>query len=103
MGHTRFKSCGECETPNPVHAKNCICGESFEHEFNINLDEALRHGAIARGMDLDESEVVLSENISQDFRKQVLNSGDEVLINIIKTIPEETYGCLLNMVDGIKR
>ena len=104
VGHTRFKSCGECETPNPVHAKNCIaCGESFEHEFNINLDEALRHGAIARGMDLDESEVVLSENISQDFRKKVLNSGDEVLINIIKTIPEETYGRLLNMVDGIKR
>ena len=54
-------------------------------------------------MDLDESEVVLSENISQDFRNKVLNSGDEVLINIIKTIPEETYGRLLNMVDGIKR
>ncbi len=104
IGHARFKSCSECETPNPIHAKNCLaCGESFEHEFNVNLDEALRHGAIARGMDLDESEVVLSENISQDFRNKVLNSGDEVLINIIKTIPEETYGRLLNMVDGIKR
>ena len=65
------------------------CGKEFSEEFEVTLKEALRHGVIARGMDLSEDETRKSEKISS-LRADILSSGDEVLINLISKIPEES-------------
>ena len=103
IGHGRQKACGECGSPNPLGAKECIaCGESFTQDFDVRLNEALRHGAIVRGMDIDEDEVQLGETLAPALEKKVLRSGDEVLINILKTVPEESYGRLARMMGDIR-
>ena len=56
----------------------------------MTLKEALRYGVIARGMDLSEEETRRSEKISSSLRADILSSGDEVLINLISKIPEES-------------
>ena len=102
IGHSRQKACGECGSPNPFGATECIaCGSSFAHEFSVQLDEALRHGAIVRGMDVEEEEVLLGEKIAPTLQKKVLRSGDEFLVNFLRTVPEESYGRLARMM-GVK-
>ena len=77
---------------NPVAAESCqSCGASFVNNFTISLDEALRTGAIVRGMELEEAEVVESEKISQDLRGKMLRSGDQKIIQITRLLPEESY------------
>ncbi len=87
-----LKSCHECGSMNPVAAESCqSCGASFVNNFTISLDEALRTGAIVRGMELEEAEVVESEKISQDLRSKMLRSGDQKIIQITRLLPEESY------------
>ena len=58
-------------------AKVVQCLVQFStHDFILTLDEALRTGAIVRGMDLDESEVQEGERIAEIVRGRVLRSGD---------------------------
>ena len=103
VGHTRQKACGECGSPNPFGAKECIaCGSSFAQEFSVQLDEALRHGAIVRGMDVDEEEVLLGEKLAPELQKKVLRGGDEFLVNVLRGIPAESYGRLARMMGEIK-
>lgn len=91
----QFKSCGDCGALNPAGANNChSCGKSFAASFSLTLDEALRAGAIIRGMDLDESEVITGEAIADPIRTRLLKSGDEALIRITKVLPDEAYGRL---------
>ena len=97
---SRMKTCGECGALNPLSAKDCqSCGEGFGHDFEISLNDALRVGAIIRGMDLDEEEVQEGEAIRDVFRKGVLSSGDDQLIKILKLLPEESYGRLARMFE----
>jgi superfamily II DNA or RNA helicase len=99
----RMKACGDCEALNPISADEChSCGESFGHDFEISLNDALRVGAIIRGMDLDEDEVQEGEAIRDVFRKGVLSSGDDQLIRILKQLPEESYGRLARLLDHSK-
>ena len=73
----RLKSCRECGALNALAASDChSCGASFQADFVITLREALRSGAIVRGMDLDEQEVVESENMAEEIREVVLRSGE---------------------------
>ncbi|EIM27210.1 DEAD/DEAH box helicase [Microvirga lotononidis] len=86
----RFKTCEDCGQLNPISADSCQnCGASFRAEYDITLNEALRLGAIVRGMDLDEDEVRASEANKTVIIDQVLRSGDDLLINLIKQVPEE--------------
>ena len=79
------KPCPNCGTNNPVGAKKCcMCGHSFSSEFNLKLDEALRTGAIIRGMDIPELEVVLAEGMAENVRAAILQSGDARLIKLLK-------------------
>ena len=67
--------------------------------FYKELNEALRDGAIVRGMEIDENEVQHGENISDTLQKDILSSGDEVLIKILNKMPKESLGRLVRMVD----
>jgi superfamily II DNA or RNA helicase len=99
----RMKVCSACDQLNPLTAKECqFCGEKFGHEFEISLDEALRVGAIIRGMELDEDEVKEGEEIRDEFRKGVLASGDAQLVKLIRLLPEESYGRLARILENSK-
>ena len=56
--------------------------------------DALRQGAIVRGMELDEAQVVAGEKIAPMVRAKLLASGDETLVSIVKALPEESWGRL---------
>jgi hypothetical protein len=58
------------------------------------LDEALRTGAIIRGMDLDEEEVRIGEEIAPTARERILRSGDQKLVRLLRILPEESFGRL---------
>lgn len=95
----RFKTCPDCEGLNPIQADTCQhCGQSFRMEFDITLDEALRMGAIVRGMDLDEGEVQEGEQYGDEIRERALDSGDDLIVNMLNRLPKESYGRLARIM-----
>ncbi|HZG45488.1 MAG TPA: DEAD/DEAH box helicase family protein [Allosphingosinicella sp.] len=96
----RFKPCPACEGLNVMSAKTCQhCGASFATEFKLTLDEALRAGAIVRGMDIEEEDVREGEAMAEDFRRDAISSGDAKLVDMIRKLPEETWGRLKKIMD----
>ena len=94
-GPKPVKPCGDCAALNPVTATTChACGASFTQSFVLTLDEALRAGAIVRGMDIDEAEVLSAEEIVPAVRKLILKSGDARLVKILQTLPDESWARL---------
>jgi hypothetical protein len=94
-----FKTCPTCKGLNQVGAEECQhCGHSFKANYVLTFGEALRTGAIVRGMDIGEAEVQEAEEIAANVRKRVLDSGDQTLINIIKILPEESWARLKNIM-----
>ena len=99
----RVKPCKECGALNPLTAESChSCGASFQPDFVITLREALREGAIVRGMNLDENEVAAGEAIADEFRDRVLKSGDENLVKVIQLLPEESYARLGSFFQNLR-
>jgi len=99
----RLKPCPECQTLNPMSAKSCgTCGASFATPFTLTLEEALRTGAIVRGMDVDEETVQQGESMAPSFRRKLLNSGDAKLVKFVSTWPEETWATIKNIIDDEK-
>ena len=95
----RVKPCPDCGAANPLNATVCqTCGAAFATRFTLTLDEALRTGAIVRGLDLDETEVRASEALAPSIRTRILQSGDEKLVNILKILPEESYARLRDIL-----
>jgi superfamily II DNA or RNA helicase len=91
----RTKECPECHAANSLLAKKCeSCGHSFVAKFHLTLEEALRTGVIARGMEIGEEEAREGEALAADVRAKILKSGDENLLRLLKTFPEETFGRL---------
>jgi superfamily II DNA or RNA helicase len=91
-GAPKFKKCHACEALNPLTAVACqSCDAAFATEFNLTLDEALRVGAIVRGMDVDEEEVLEAEKIAPAIRDALLKSGEEKFVKFVRTFPEELY------------
>jgi RNA polymerase subunit RPABC4/transcription elongation factor Spt4 len=95
----RFKTCAECGALNPANAENCqSCGKAFASGFVLTLDEALRTGAIVRGLDIDEQAVRDSEAMATAVRKLVLKSGDARLVRVLSTLPEESWARLRDIL-----
>jgi superfamily II DNA or RNA helicase len=95
----RFKACEECEGLNPINAEECQhCGHSFKMEFEITLHEALRLGAIVRGMDLDEEEVREGEEFGEQIYDRALEAGDDAIIHLLNRLPKESYGRLYRLM-----
>jgi superfamily II DNA or RNA helicase len=102
-GGPQFKACGECGALNPVAATNChACGISFGTSFSLSLDEALRTGAIVRGMELDEAEVAAGEALATPMRDRILKSGDSTLIRVYRMLPDESLARFLDIASGAK-
>lgn len=95
-----FKTCEECGALNLMASTECQeCGYSFRAEFEITLNEALRLGAIVRGMDIEEDEVREGEANKAEILSSVLSSGDDALIKVIKQLPEESWGRLRRILN----
>ena len=96
----QMQPCFNCGHLNPLNNEDCDnCGSQLLPSYKIELNEALRDGAIVRGMEIDENEVQHGENISDTLQKDILSSGDEVLIKILNKMPKESLGRLVRMVD----
>ena len=94
-GRQKFKSCPACSALNISSAMSCnSCGASFQVGFVLTLDEALRAGAIIRGIDIGEEEVQLAEEMAAPVRERILRSGDEQLVRILRILPEESFARL---------
>jgi hypothetical protein len=50
-------------------------------------------------MDLDEDEVRAGEQIAETAREQILRSGDDKLIRILRILPEESFARLKSILD----
>jgi hypothetical protein len=68
-------------------------------EFHLRLEDALRTGVIVRGMDIEEDEAREGETIAGDVREKILRSGDEKLLRILRTLPEQSWARLRNILD----
>lgn len=96
----RFKPCSKCGGLNTLSARACQhCGEKFGTDFVLTLDEALRTGAIVRGMDVDEEDVQEGEAMAANVRKLVASSGDAKLVRVIKQLPEESWARLKKLLN----
>jgi hypothetical protein len=97
----RFKTCPACSALNVNSAVSCHdCGASFQGGFVLTLDEALRAGAIVRGIDIGETEVQLGEEMATPVREKILRSGDEQLVRILRILPEESFARLKGILEG---
>lgn len=95
----KFKACADCGALNPASAQSChACGVSFAPSFKLTLDEALRAGAIVRGMDIEEQEVLDAEKMAPRVREMLLRSGDEKLVRILRTLPDESWSRLRDIL-----
>lgn len=91
----KFKACSECGGLNKLSARDCQhCGCKFGSDFTLTLDEALRTGAIVRGIDIDEGDVREGEEMAETVRQRVIASGDEKLVKVIRQLPEESWAKL---------
>lgn len=98
-GPQRFKSCTSCGSLNPIAAERCdACGAPFGEGFTLTLDEALRTGAIVRGIDIDEDDVRTAERMADAVRSRILGSGDEKLVRILRTLPDESWARLKDIL-----
>jgi len=99
VSQERLKACDDCASLNPISAKEChACGAGFGHDFSLTLDEALRTGAIVRGMDIDEVEVQEAEAMAPKVRSLMLRSGDHRLVKIVQTLPDESWARLKSIL-----
>lgn len=95
-----YKRCinEECGVDNEINADECIsCGNSFRQEFIVSLESAQRMGVIARGKRISEENVKLSEIMFKGVRQDILQSGNEKLIWILKHLPDEMIFDFINI------
>lgn len=98
-----FKECPKCKIKNLSTAKicqNCGCEFTLNNKFEITLKDALRDGAIIRGMYVDEDTVQIGEEKADDFRRRVKASGDSAMIDFITCFPPESYGQLVEIINA---
>ncbi|WP_374344975.1 hypothetical protein [Phenylobacterium sp.] len=87
-----------------IRAKECQnCGKKFGSEFIITLNEALRVGAIVRGVDVEEGEVRDGEEMAGEFHKFVMRSGDAQMLKLAKLVPDELLGRFANFIDAARK
>ncbi len=95
-----FKICDKCNHKNPINASKCEkCNNSFQDDYKVELKDALRVGVIVRGLDMNEDEIQNYEMFKDDIRDNILKSGDETLLKLMKTLPDESFARLKKILD----
>ncbi|UZK67847.1 DEAD/DEAH box helicase family protein [Sphingomonas sp. M1-B02] len=98
----RFQTCASCDELTPAAASACQgCGTKFEQAYTVTLREALRDGAISRGVRLQEDELAGLDTNAERVRTAVLQSGDDALIRVMRTVPEECLGRLRRILSEV--
>ncbi len=96
----QYKICDHCGGMNLLNAETCQhCGEDMTHEFGVTLDSAMRDGVYVRGMAISEDEAQEGERMADHLNDLVMSSGDEVLIKLMRSYPEESYARIAKYVD----
>ena len=68
-----FESCTSCGGLNPKGFINCQhCGHKNSPSYEITLKDALREGAIVRGIELTEDEVLGGEALAKTMRQKTV-------------------------------
>ncbi|MCB4435548.1 DEAD/DEAH box helicase family protein [Alteromonas sp. McT4-15] len=97
-------SCPACGEKTPKNKRNCThCGENLSAEFVLSLKEAMRSGVIVRGMDINEEDAVKGAEIAEGLRGKLLTSGDSKLVDIVRQLPDESWGRLAQMMENATR
>lgn len=100
----RFRTCEKCELLSPIRAPVCQhCGAKFGADYVVSLEEALRIGAIVRGVDVEEEEVQEGEEIASDLREFVLRTGDPAMLKLSKLVPDELWGRFSTFMDARRK
>lgn len=98
------KTCQKCGHINSIYLDECEnCNSGFGIDYDLTLNNALRMGGIAREMDVDEEDVTNAEKYYEDIRKEIIDSGDARVIEVLNLFPEESIFKLkkiLNKVNG---
>jgi superfamily II DNA or RNA helicase len=91
-------NCPDCGGLNFSNSMPCsMCNLNLQ-EFKVTLDEAIRSGVIARGMDIDIDELLEADRMASSVKKMILSSGDDALVKFFKLMPEEVYGHLSSII-----
>ena len=99
-----FIACGACGLLNPLGSSSCShCGESGKRDFTLSLEEALRDGAISRGIEVSEEELRFAETHESKVRELIVRSGDEHLLRMLKSMPMECLGRLRSFLDEVEK
>ncbi len=100
--NTRLKNCDNCRHQNTFNADVCVnCGHKFNQNFALTLKEALREGAIIRGIEVSEEEVRAGERLAKSLKKEMLRQGDDVFVEILKKVPDEAIARFINVAETI--
>lgn len=100
---TKFKTCDECEQQNPIHLEECQnCGSKFGNDYTLTLNTALRMGGIAREMDVAEEDAKKAEKYYKEIRKEIMESGDARVIEVLSLFPDESLFKLGNIIEKVK-
>ena len=96
------KSCKKCGHLNSIYLNECEnCNSDFGIEYDLMLNNALRMGGIAREMDIDEDDVTNAERYYEDIRKEILDSGDARVIEVLNLFPEESLYKLKKILNKV--
>ena len=79
----------------PLNARAVIV--HFKMITKLNLKMLLV--GIVRGLDMNEDEIQNYEMFKDDIRDNILKSGDETLLKLIKTLPDESFARLKKILD----
>lgn len=95
-----FVSCSSCGMKNPAGTHECQqCGTPYRSEFTLTLQEALRDGAITRGVDVPEEDLRFAETHARQVRDLVNRTGDSSLIRMMRSVPDECLGRLRDILN----
>ena len=96
-----LRKCPECGALNPQNSDSCKeCGTSLNKtEFVIELDDALRQGAIIRETEYDELELQESEEISDSIRRKAQKIDDPHIAKMLRTLPDKSWSRLKHIMN----
>ena len=97
-----LRVCSSCHALTPARASRCqTCGALEHATHSITLAQAARAGVIARGVSINEADVVLAEASAAQYVSGIDASADLRVTSILSRIPVELMPILARFFAGI--